>query len=214
MPRLTTPASIAAAPASARPLLEAVKQADRQRAEPVPPGRQQPGRAGGLPGHVRRAGQGQPAGADARAHRAGRGARSTTATTACRRTATWARTWRSSDEAEIAANRHGTSLDPKADAAVRFAAKVTQRARASVRCRRVLRCGWPATRGTDRRDRAARGAEHLDQLHQLRWRGPRSTSRCTRASRLSRSPFPAHDALAPARCRADATFDDLENACR
>ena len=30
------------------------------------------------------------------------------------------------DDAEIAANRHGTSTDPKADAAVRFAAKVTR----------------------------------------------------------------------------------------
>ena len=47
-------------------------------------------------------------------------------TTACPRTAISARTSRKLDDAEIAANRSGTSNDPKADAAVRFAVAVTR----------------------------------------------------------------------------------------
>ena len=43
------------------------------------------------------------------------------------------------DDAEIAANRNGASNDPKADAAVRFAASVALRTRTRFRCRRARR---------------------------------------------------------------------------
>lgn len=57
---------------------------------------------------------------------------STAAATAWQPTHSWAASWPSVDDAEIAANRNGASNDPKADAAVRFAAAVVrQRGRVS-----------------------------------------------------------------------------------
>ena len=65
------------------------------------------------------------------------------------------------DDAEIAANRDGASNDPKADAAVRFAAKVA-RERGHVGDDDVSRRqGRRLRRRADDRDRPARRAQHL-----------------------------------------------------
>ena len=70
------------------------------------------------------------------------------------------------DDAEITANRSGASNDPKADAAVRFAAKVA-RARGHVaEAGSVGRQARRLHRRAGDRDRPARRTEHLDQLLQ------------------------------------------------
>ena len=167
MSRIPTPATIEAAPAASQPLLAGRQEAARRRPEPVPPRRQQPRRAGGLPRPVRRARQGRrcprrPASAlrcrgrdqrlrllPVRAHLPG--------------PATVAKL----DDAEMTANRSGASNDPKADAAVRFAAKVTT-LRGHVSDDDFGRQGSRLHGRADHRDRPARRAEHLDQLHQHR----------------------------------------------
>ena len=77
-----------------------------------------------------------------------------------------ARTSPSLDDAEMSANRSGASNDPKADAAVRFAAKVAFAPRT---CRGTGSGGRQARRiqrRANRRNRPARRPEHLDQLLQ------------------------------------------------
>ena len=74
------------------------------------------------------------------------------------------------DDAEITANRNGASNDPKADVAVRFAAKIA-RQRGQVSDRRPL-CGQ-ARRPHRRASAGDRDARRDQHLHQLCQRGAR-----------------------------------------
>ena len=95
MSRLTTPANIDAAPASARPLLDAVNQQIGSVPNLFRLVANSPAALEGYLGMSGRAGQGQPAGTRRASASRWRWPRSTTAATACRPTATWARTSRS-----------------------------------------------------------------------------------------------------------------------
>ena len=125
MSRLNTPATVDAAPASARPLLDAVNKQigsvpNLFRLLAVSPA--------GLEGYLGLSGALGKGALDARTRE--RIALAVAEINNCgyclSAHTTMGKNLAKLSEAEIAANRHGGSLDPKADAAVRFAAKVVR----------------------------------------------------------------------------------------
>ena len=126
MTRIATPATIADAPLAAQPLLEAVKKQLGTVPNLFRIVANSPAALGRLSWPVGRFGQGHAACRDPRTHRACRGRDQRLQLLPVGAQLSWPRTLPSWTTAEILANRRGHSNDPKADAAVQFAARVTK----------------------------------------------------------------------------------------
>ena len=125
MSRLPTPASIETSPAASQPLLQAFGQETvRRGSQPVPAGRQQPGRTGRLSRIEWRAGQGRAGGSDPRGPIALAVAEVNGCDYCLSAHLHLGKNLTKLSDAEIAANRNGHSADAKADAAVGFAVKI------------------------------------------------------------------------------------------